>query len=533
MVACASRVPPNGGQVDKLPPEISSAEPANFSRNMQSDRITLNFNEFIELKDGGSGIFISPPLRVTPEYLLKGKSLQIRFKEKPDSNTTYTMVLGKSVTDLTEGNKLLDYPYVFATGAVLDTLQISGTVKDAFTRAALKETVVAMYTSTDDSIPQFDLPRYFARCDEAGNYTLRNIKAGQYRILAFTDLNNDLKITLPEEKLAFMADRSSIDSAKTSLPEFRLFTEQNGKLKLLRKAYEVPGKVKIKYSLALDSLNIERLKPSEGPSLQYSFKSGQDSIGVWVPGEASDSLVLLVRAVYKDQRRTDTLLFSPKRSAKMGGSRGRSKASADTALIVKVEPSLKIRQRDTLRLRFSAPVERFDTSKAISIFGSDSLPYRGFVWSVDKMSAQLNGLVNGKSGNIRLLRGAFTDIFGRNNDSINLAISYYLPEDLGKLIFNISALPEGDCVFELVDKSGNVTARRSLKEPQTLIFEGLLPGQYSARLIEDRDANGVWTNGDWKLRRQPEHIHYFGKELNMRADWDLEQEWKVVGTARK
>lgn len=533
LAACASRVPPNGGQVDKTPPEISSTEPANFSRNMQSDRITLNFNEFIELKDGGSGIFISPPLRVTPEYLLKGKSLQIRFKEKPDSNTTYTMVLGKSVTDLTEGNKLVDFPYVFATGDALDTLQISGTVKDAFTRAALKETVVAMYTSTNDSIPQFELPRYFARCDEAGNYTLRNIKTGQYRILAFTDQNNDLKITLPEEKLAFTSETITIDSAQTNLPEFRLFNEQNGKLKLLRKAYELPGKVKIKYSLSLDSFRVEQLKPGESISLQYNFKSGQDSIGVWVPGEASDSLVLLVRAKSKEQSRTDTLLFSPKRMAKMGGSRGRSKASVDTALVVKVEPSLKIRQRDSLRLRFSAPVERFDTSRAISIFGSDSLPYRGLIWSADKMSAYLNGLANGKSGNIRLLKGAFTDIFGRKNDSLNLAISYYLPEDLGKLIFNISALPDGECVFELVDKSGNVTERRRIKESQALIFEGLLPGQYSARLIEDTDANGLWTNGDWKLRRQPEHIHYFGKELNMRADWDLEQEWKVVGISRK
>lgn len=533
LVACASRVPPNGGQVDKTPPEILTAEPANFSRNMQSDRITLNFNEFIELKDGGTGIFISPPLTNNPEYILKGKTLQIRFKEKPDSNTTYTMVLGKSVTDLTEGNKLVDYPFVFATGPELDTLQVSGTVKDAFTRAAIKETVVAMYTLADDSIPQVRLPRYFARCDEAGNFNLRNVKAGQYRILAFSDQNNDLKLTLPEEKLAFTADLMAIDSVKTMLPELRLFTEQNGKLKLLRKAYETPGKVKIKYSIGLDSLNVERLKSAGEPSLQYTFRSGQDSIGVWVPGEATDSLVLIARAVYKDQSRTDTLVFSPKRAAKMGGSRGRSKANADTALVLKVEPGLKIRQRDTLKLRFSAPVERFDTSRAIRIFGSDSLPYRGLVWSSDKMSAQLSGLPTGKAGSIRFLKGAFADLFGRTNDSLNLAISFYTAEDLGKLIFNLSALPDGDCVFELVDKSGNVTERRIIKEPTTLIFEGLLPGQYSARLIEDRDSNGLWTNGDWKLRRQPEQVHLFGKELNMRADWDLEQEWKVIGTIRR
>ncbi len=533
LVACASRVPPNGGQVDKAPPEILNAEPANFSKNMLSDRITLTFNEFIELKDGGSGIFISPPLTTNPEYILKGKTLQIRFKEKPDTNTTYTMVIGKSVTDLTEGNALVDFPYVFSTGAILDTLKVSGSVKDAFTRAPLKETVVAMYTSSADSIPQVQLPRYFARCDESGNFTLRNVKAGAYRILAFSDQNNDLKLTLPEEKLAFSSDLIRIDSAQTNLPEFNLFAEKNGKLKLLRKAFEAPGKVKIKYSIALDSFNVQRIKPTEGKALQFQFKTGQDSIGLWVPGEAVDSLILVTRAVFKEQSRTDTLVFSPKRVLKAGGGRMRSKGSVDTTLVVKVEPGLKVRARDTLKLRFSAPVSRVEAARTWAIFGADSLPYQGLVWSSDSMSAELRQLPAGKAGTVRFLKGAFTDLFGRSNDSLAVSVSYYLPEDLGKLIFNVSTLPDGPCVFELVDKSGVVKERKSINGPGTLIFEGLLPGQYSARLIEDRDSNGLWTNGDWKLRRQPERIFLFGKELNMRADWDLEQEWKVIGTMRK
>ncbi len=533
LVACASRVPPNGGQVDKVPPEIQNAEPANLSKNMQSDRITLTFNEFIELKDGGSGIFISPPLATSPEYILKGKALQIRFKEKPDSNTTYTMVIGKSVTDLSEGNALVDFPYVFSTGAILDTLKVTGTVKDAFTRAPLKETVVAMYTSSADSIPQVQLPRYFARCDESGNFTLRNVKAGEYRILAFCDLNNDLKLTLPEEKLAFTSDLIRIDSAQTSLPELSLFAEKNGKLKLLRKAFEAPGKVKIKYSIALDSFRVERIKPTDGKALQFQFKAGQDSIGLWVLGEAADSLVLVTRAAYKEQFRTDTLLFSPKRVLKAGGGRSRSKGTVDTTLVVKLEPGLKIRPRDTLKLRFSAPVARMETSRAWALFGTDSLPYKGLVWSSDSMSAELRQLPGGKAGTVRFLKGAFTDLFGRSNDSLAVSVNYYLPEDLGKLIFNVSALPDGNCVFELVDKNGNVVERVPIQEPKTLVFEGLLPGQYSARLIEDLDSNGLWTNGDWKLRRQPERVFLFGKELNMRADWDLEQEWKVIGAPRR
>lgn len=533
LVACASRVPPNGGQVDKVPPEILNAEPANLSKNMQSDRITLTFNEFIELKDGGSGIFISPPLATNPEYILKGKTLQIRFKEKPDTNTTYTMVIGKSVTDLTEGNALVDFPYVFSTGAILDTLKVSGSVKDAFTRAPLKETVVAMYTSSADSIPQVQLPRYFARCDESGNFTLRNVKAGAYRILAFSDQNNDLKLTLPEEKLAFSSDLIRIDSAQTNLPEFNLFSEKNGKLKLLRKTFEAPGKVKIKYSTALDSFSVKRIKPEEGKALQFQFKTGQDSIGLWVPGEAVDSLILVARAVFKEQSRTDTLIFSPKRVLKAGGGRMRSKGSADTALVVKIEPGLKVRARDTLKLRFSAPVSRVEAARAWAIFGTDSLPYKGLVWSSDSMSAELRQLPTGKAGTVRFSKGAFTDLFGRSNDSLAVPVNYYLPEDLGKLIFNVSALPDGPCVFELVDKSGVVKERKSISGSSTLVFEGLLPGQYSARLIEDLDSNGLWTNGDWKLRRQPERIFLFGKELNMRADWDLEQEWKVIGTMRK
>ena len=73
LYSCASRVQPNGGAKDTKAPVLVGSEPANQATLFRGDKITLNFDEFIELKDGGTGIIISPPLINPPDISLKGR----------------------------------------------------------------------------------------------------------------------------------------------------------------------------------------------------------------------------------------------------------------------------------------------------------------------------------------------------------------------------------------------------------------------------------------------------------------------------
>jgi hypothetical protein len=193
MASCASRIAPSGGAPDKTPPKIVSVNPPTGSTEFRAEKIEIEFDEFVALKDGGSGIVVSPPLKTPPEATIKGKLLQLKFKETLAENTTYSITLGGSVVDITESNLLEEMQLVFATGLLLDTLKVTGRVENSYTNAAPKTAVVALYEAFHDSVPQTQLPRYFTRTDATGNFTINNIKAGKYRILAFEDANSDLK----------------------------------------------------------------------------------------------------------------------------------------------------------------------------------------------------------------------------------------------------------------------------------------------------------------------------------------------------
>ena len=81
LIQCAQPGMPGGGPKDMRPPEVVKAEPENRSANFNSKKITITFDEFIELDNITQKAMISPPMDQMPDFKLKGKSLQIKFNE--------------------------------------------------------------------------------------------------------------------------------------------------------------------------------------------------------------------------------------------------------------------------------------------------------------------------------------------------------------------------------------------------------------------------------------------------------------------
>jgi hypothetical protein len=307
--SCASRVQPNGGAKDTKAPKLVSSEPANEATLFKGDKITLNFDEFVELKDGGTGIIVSPPLINPPDISLKGKSIQIRFKETLDTSTTYNITLGKSVTDITEGNAMTEMGFAFSTGAQIDSMQISGNVNDAYTNKPSKGVLIMLYNELNDSLPYKKTPRYFARSDEQGNYTIRNIKKGTYLIFALDDANSNYLFDQPDEKNGFQMNPIYVDTTNLESINIRMTLEKQTRQRILKKSFEQPGKITLKYAVPIEKFNIST---QDGTPVNYfsEFKSGDDSLIVWVPKNTTDSLSILCKSSVLGIDRTDTLAFS-------------------------------------------------------------------------------------------------------------------------------------------------------------------------------------------------------------------------------
>lgn len=174
--SCANKGYPEGGPKDVTPPHVVEERPASFNRNFDKKSINIYFDEYVQLKNVNEKFIISPPQAKKPKVRLKGKYISVEFQDSLRQETTYTLDFADAIADNNEGNPLGYYRYVFSTGNVLDTLELSGNVVDAETNEPVYNAYVFLYRNQADSVPITELPDYMARTDSSGFFRLTNLR---------------------------------------------------------------------------------------------------------------------------------------------------------------------------------------------------------------------------------------------------------------------------------------------------------------------------------------------------------------------
>ena len=59
-------------------------------------------------------------------------------------------------------------------------------------------------------------------------------------------------------------------------------------------------------------------------------------------------------------------------------------------------------------------------------------------------------------------------------------------------------------------------------------FEYIAPGVYYLRMYIDEDGDGKWSTGKYADHRQAEQVYYFPYSVELRAFWDVEEEWDIM-----
>lgn len=211
---CANIVPPAGGPRDSLPPVPVSASPKDSALNVSSQKISIEFNEFIELKNVFEKVLISPYPVKQPVIESKLRSLIIRLKDSLLPNTTYTIDFGDAIVDLNEGNILKNFQYTFSTGKSLDTNQLTGKIINSETGATDSTFFALLYRKQEDSTVAKEKPLYVTRVDSKGNFKFFNLPGGTFYVFALQDADGDKKYSQPTEAFAFL-DSSVVVSTTT------------------------------------------------------------------------------------------------------------------------------------------------------------------------------------------------------------------------------------------------------------------------------------------------------------------------------
>ena len=191
LAACANMGRPEGGPRDELPPVYVRSNPSIGQLNVKGNKITVYFDENIALDDAMNKIVVSPAQRTTPAISSNGKRVTVELRDTLLPNTTYTIDFADAVKDLNEGNVLDGLALDFATGDTIDTLRISGMVFEAQTLEPAQGMLVGVYSNLDDSaITTLPMER-ITKTNQLGQFTIRNLKEGTYRIFALNDVNRD------------------------------------------------------------------------------------------------------------------------------------------------------------------------------------------------------------------------------------------------------------------------------------------------------------------------------------------------------
>jgi hypothetical protein len=202
---CANMIPPTGGPRDSIPPVLIAATPKDSTTNFTGNRITLTFNEYVEIENVQENIMVSPTPNNTPNIDYKLRTVSVKLRDTLEPSTTYAIDFGNAIKDVNEGNVFKNFTYVFSTGSTIDENTFGGKVIIAETGKADSTLIVVLHRNLADTAVAKEKPRYITKVDGQGNFQFRYLPAGTFAVYA---LPNDYSKRYDDTtKLIAFADR--------------------------------------------------------------------------------------------------------------------------------------------------------------------------------------------------------------------------------------------------------------------------------------------------------------------------------------
>lgn len=501
--SCASTGTLTGGPKDVTPPMLDSVRSSPFFQtNYFPKELHFFFDEFIEVRDAQRQVLISPPTTYIPKISHRGKKLSFLFDEKEvlRQDATYSINFGESVVDFTEGNKVDNFIYVFATGDVIDSLSLSGKVLDAITGKPEEGIFVFLYDNLTDSVVQREKPFYFVKTDRSGDFRFTNIRSDSFRIFVLKDENVNYLYDLPNEKMAFHDELIHI-SDSTSL-EIVMHASVSDILPVLRSTLSRDyGKAALVYSSKPDTITW-----SVNPSIEHIYSDVKgDSLLLYYDTQVDSFFIETSR---------DTIKIKPKERKKW--------IAGSTLKVSSTNISRNMSPADSISIDFNGPVLSLDET-LIYITDSIGIPDNVSL-RLSENRKKLTVNADWRPANtyfITLDSGSVADIYGHVLDSIEFIAGFAGKDQLAGINLKLSGL-DTSTTYVLNMKKGDkqvfsISLANIAMYEQTINL--LLPEKYTFEIIEDKNRNGKWDPGNYWLKRQPEKI-LISETERLRANWD-------------
>ena len=523
--SCARIGTPSGGPKDETPPVLEWSRPDTLATNVSTNlkEIELHFDEYVQVKEYNKNVVVSPPLEKNPIVFpqsLAEKTVRIKLQAPLQANTTYSFNFGDAIQDYNEGNKLSNFSYVFSTGNYIDSLSVKGKVYPGFDFELPKKTLVGLYKideTYNDSIILKNKPYYISRVDEKGNYSLKYLSPGDYKIVAFEDVIENSKYDPSKEKIAFKNEIIRLKG--NEMVDLKLFKEKP-KYRVTNTEMKGIGQIVFRTEGAEEEIRITPI----GKEFKTAFVDShfeKDSVNFWFNPN-----------IDKLEGKTERLRFAVQHKDKI-----------DTLSVLYKTPleeykinfnsynDTKFPPNQNYKIAATAPIKSIDKS-LINVFRDTvAIPFDVRIDDVDKQVILFDFKKDlGEKFEINVYPNAITDIFEAKNDTLVYQFKTGVREDYGNLKVKVTNLEEDvPVILQLIKKvKGFEVVEERKSDHKIFEFNNLNPGEYYLRLLVDENRNGIWDSGNLLTGSQPEPVYIYPSKITIRALWDTDETW-IIG----
>lgn len=256
LVSCANQLPPTGGEVDSIPPEIIEVYPPQGTVMFDKDYFEIEFSEYVDKRSVQEAIFISPFIEEGLEYEWTGKTLTATFKKKLERDKTYTITIGTDVVDYNNKNRMAQsYSFSFSTGEKIDRKRISGKVFDKE-----PDGILIYAYKLDDGIDTLlnGKPDYVSQSGSDGRFSLKGLSSGVYRIFAVRDKFRDLIFQANQDEIGVPFKDVSLEDPDSSFLNlnFKLFSADTTKPRFIGAIMTDERHILTSFSVSFENISI-------------------------------------------------------------------------------------------------------------------------------------------------------------------------------------------------------------------------------------------------------------------------------------
>lgn len=524
---CAQITPLTGGKRDSSPPKVLQATPNNASVNFASRNISIEFDEYIGLRDMSNQFIITPKTQETPVIQTKGKTLKINFNENLLPNTTYKLSFGNAIVDLHENNSLANFEYVFSTGSSIDSLKVNGQVIDATTKKPVANALVGLYSAqANDSVVYKEKPLYQTRSNNDGSYNFSYLPNNIFKAVAISDGNKNGMYDGSDELIAF--SDSLVKTSDSVKRELLLFKELPHKTFIKKTIAGEYGKVIIVYNKSVED---------------FKFVKSNDSLSTYYINSLKDTVIIYyqnvfdtLKTVINRQIKNDTLIINIPSKLEY------EKLKKNNQLQYKITSNISSRQpyylTPRVHLNFPFDFQKIKKEKLVVYKIKDSLK-TALDFEIEESKNTHNAFkLNVKLENeanyiIMVNKGAIVDYNGRSNDSMSFKFTTTSPDDYAQLNLKLLFPKKENYIVLLLNDKEQIVDKQLVSfslastNEKNLKYEHVTPGNYFIRVVEDANKNNVFDTGSYFKHIQPEIIYINSAPIKLLAGWEIENEWIV------